>query len=1642
MDSINAASWIVTEGGKMTVSIDPIKATEAINRSYLNYLDTTFRLRDEGLRNAFRQELFKPGRFVKGPILEATPPFMEDTSLQDLIDEGLLAGSFSLLESESLPLKRPLYRHQATAIRKVIADNRNIVVATGTGSGKTEIFILPILNHLLRQKEESRLDAGVRALLLYPMNALANDQLSRLRKLLSNCPEITFGRYTGETEEKHKAAVDLYRKMFNQEPLPNEMVSREQMWERPPHILLTNYAMLEYLLLRPQDNVFFDGPYAGNWRFIVLDEVHTYTGAKGIEIAMLLRRLKDRVANSEPGRLCCIATSATLGKGEEDYSGVALFASRLFGEPFADKDIISATRRKVAQEERGWGRPDPEVYLKWQSIVNRDFADDTILPRLAESGREAGIPVSILEEAESKCGVKRDISLFLYEVLKGDLNLIQLQKQLEKEPRYLFEAASEIFPEYASSEDMEAARLVAALVDLAVKARPGGDNQALLPARYHVFVRAIEGAYLSLATQKQLFLSRHEKVKKSGVEYQVAELAVCYTCGAAYLAGEIQSSEDGNYFAQPKEDRQSITYLMPADTEVVEELDEDEEVGFQGAANNLNTLARYKLCVRCGKIDRHNVLLFQCRCEKPSLQEVYLLPSKVGKVTTCHVCGRFSPHGMLRRFSVGTDAAASVLATSLYQQIRPKFEYLRSSSERIEKGDEWSSTRVSSVRESGFQLEAARKFLIFSDSRQDAAFFAPYFNRTYLQILRRNLIVRVLKELRKEVLENKWRLQDLVKPLQRKVKELNLFPEMSNQEQVNEIWKWLMYELLGLDRRLGLEGLGLLGFTLVKPAYWAAPPALMCSPWNLSEDEVWTLFQVLLGSFRLKGAILFPDNAAPTDEFFQPRNREYYFREHRAVHKKGILSWSSAASGRMNARLDYLTRLANKIGANTTVDECRAVLRRLWDSSLDLENPHSCWKDIFTQEHIQGEGTAYRIRYNFWELQPGVINKEITWFRCNKCHSLTLQNIRGTCPSYRCNGTLELCDPDIVLDGHYRRLYLETLPLAARSEEHTAQLTGQAAAKLQADFIGGKVNILSCSTTFELGVDVGELEAVFMRNVPPSAANYVQRAGRAGRRTDSSAFTLTFAQRRSHDLNHFAEPWRMVAGKIGVPYFKIANEKVARRHLYAVVLAAFWKRHARYFGNVEEFFLADPPGPELLQAFIEQKPAYIKESLNRIIPPELYEQLQIDNWGWVDGLLGDEKGVLARAYQEIKEDIEQLQQVMNIHIQEQRPSDYILRLIRTLKRKPLLDFLSSRNVIPKYGFPVDVVELHLTHHGVEAQRLELQRDLRIALSEYAPSSEVVAGGKLWTSRYIKRSPKMQGEGGWEWERFHYAICDYCQSYTSRRAEFNQPLEQCNNCGNSLSGNNKGTFIIPAYGFIASRETPATPGDRRPERTYTTRIHYSGVARISNKVEIRLKDMTLAVTSATHGKLAVINNAGNRKFKICTRCGYALVGDEKTPEQHDQAWGNKCNGTLHGWYSLGHEFETDLAMLVFEGYQNEDRGFWYSLLYALLEGCSEALDIERQDLDGVLYYLGGDTAKPAIVIFDDVPGGAGHAHRIARAENMKMLLESALARLERCDCGGDEADASCYGCLRHYRNQFCHELLNRRKAIDFLRILLK
>jgi Lhr-like helicases len=219
-------------------------------------------------------------------------------------------------------------------------------------------------------------------------------------------------------------------------------------------------------------------------------------------------------------------------------------------------------------------------------------------------------------------------------------------------------------------------------------------------------------------------------------------------------------------------------------------------------------------------------------------------------------------------------------------------------------------------------------------------------------------------------------------------------------------------------------------------------------------------------------------------------------------------------------------------------------------------------------------------------------------YRCNRCQAVSPVNLRGVCPTYGCDGSLEPVPPDdpVWQENHYRHLYLHLLPIPLQAEEHTAQWRPEEAGKVQDRFARGEVNLLSCSTTFELGVDLGSLQVVLMRNVPPTTANYLQRAGRAGRRTDTAAIALTFAQRRSHDLSHFSDPTRLVAGHIHPPLVAVENEKIVRRHVHSVLLAAFfrWARdtYGRLFRTVGDFFAPEsgPGGPELLRAYVARRP--------------------------------------------------------------------------------------------------------------------------------------------------------------------------------------------------------------------------------------------------------------------------------------------------------------------------------------------------------------------------------------------------------------------------------------------------------------------
>lgn len=1625
------------------MSMNPIDATRDIRRSYLNYLATTFRFKDPVLQEQFVNALEEPGRFVKEPILEATPAFATGSSIAEMVREGVLSKRFLELDTECLPPERTLYIHQETAVRKLVQKGRNIVVATGTGSGKTEAFLIPILNHLFQEDERGKLSPGVRALLLYPMNVLANDQLARLRRLLANYPKITFGRYTGETERSHRAALAKYREMYGRDPLPNELISREKMWEAPPHILLTNYAMLEYLLLRPDDSVFFDGASARNWRFIVIDEAHTYSGARGIEIAMLLRRLKDRVVQGERGRIQCVATSATLGRGRDDYPAVARFASDLFGEGFSwvdgdpdNQDVVEASKLPLAEARPGWGTFDPAVYLELQNAV-KNIPEAALPSELARIARANGVPEPVSKTAE-RAGETGGWKAFLHEILKGDERLLKLQGKLEEGPGFVRDLAESLIP-----HDEDSTQKLVALVDLANQAKADGESQALLPARYHLFVRAIEGAYLSLAGEKELYLERHESVTKDGKKYPVFEVATCRQCGSMYLVGRIESGNSGQVLKQAHAFDENPGYFLLIEEDVEKPSpNEDDEVGFPDLSESSEHRDEYRLCGTCGAIASADSLSPLCDCDDGNIYPLVKAKTSSSEkkgVYLCCACGRCNPHGIVWRFLVGTEAAASVLATALYQNLEPREE-----KEVVEieidhreplEDDPWSPVWQSASSETAASLDlsgGSRKLLAFSDSRQDAAFFAPYLNRTHNRILRRTLILKTLERYKESAFRNRWRMQDLVDPLVRSIEEAELFPRYSYQQLRKEAWKWILQEFLSIDRNISLEGLGLLGFVLAKPSIPVVPRALTEPPRNLTQDEAWTLIVALLDTLRISGAVLFPDEVSPGDEAFAPRNKPFYVRENTASSKHGILSWNST---RLNSRVDYFLRVAGRVGIDKTDEELRNDLSSIWSRCFSLESSGSPWREYFHIVRMPRLGVVYQLRYDVWDLKSRILDDDVTWYICDTCQSLTLHNVRGVCRSYRCQGTLRPCDPDRELkNNHYYRLYKETEPIPMKVEEHTAQLTSEEAAKLQEEFIKGEVNVLSCSTTFELGVDVGDLEAVFMRNVPPSAANYIQRAGRAGRRTDSTAFSLTFAERRSHDLTHYREPWRMVSGKIAAPQFKLENEKIIRRHVYATALSAFFKRNRDYFDEkgVEAFFFKEGlSGPEALARYLRTKPLSLYRSLLRIVPETLYEGLDIQGWGWVESLLGEENGVLELAYREVKSDVEELEKLREERFRQGKPADYLIRLIDTIKKRDIIGFLSSRNVVPKYGFPVDVVQLQILHEGEDANKLQLERDLRIALSEYAPSSQVVAKGKLWTSRYIKRLPNK------EWERYRYAICDNCQSYVSERAELAERFGPCPVCGKAY-GKNQGVFIVPAFGFMTSREQPGKPGDSRPERTYSTRVFYQGGNEdAKERVTLQLRGVSLVATPIARGTLGMINDAGKVRFKVCNTCGYAILGSEPTPSKHKNPWGGECQGKLTGGYSLGHEFQTDVLKLEFRGWTDLRPGFWLSLLYGLLEGVSGALDIERRDIDGCLYTPVGNPDTRQLILFDDVPGGAGHVRRIANEAALRSVLEETLRRLSSCDCGSIDNDTSCYECLRNYRNQFCHDELKRGMVVGFL-----
>lgn len=1645
------------------MAIHPIITTQAIQQAYINYLKTIKPFQDEDLRKEFARAIEERDMLVKGPLVQIALPYMRDVSIHQLVDEGVLSPRFSELCSEHLPYDRMLYAHQVKAIRKAVK-GQHLVVSTGTGSGKTEAFLIPVLNHLMKEQEAgTSSQPGVRALLLYPMNALANDQMKRLRRILWHYPQITFGRYINieETPELKTVADDYFKQTYPDEPfINNELRSREEMHAAPPHILVTNYAMLEYLLLRPSSSPLFDGQTGKHWRFIVLDEAHIYDGANATEMAMLLRRVQDRVAGDQHGRIQAIATSATLGAGRSDYPAVADFAAKLFNKGFSwvedDEDqqnVVGAEVLPISELGDTWGKGTPEFYSAMaDAVAVQDQGDRQILSNLQRIARSSNIPQIILDFADERIKSLSELAVqnYLYWILKGDENIRNLLAELEDQPALLHHISRKVFPEANDPDEA-----VVDLVALAVMARTSSEEMPLLPARYHVFARALEGAFVCLnkkehpADKPRLFLHRQKFCPYCNS--RIFEIANCTRCGTAYIVGQEtvggQVEEENprfdivannQYILQDSTliggEVASKTNYYTFSTQEAED-DEDQavagEVDIQEDVRN-ETLIESWLCPSCGQI-QDNERPRRSNCTTPLLRINRVDLQQKHTLKRCVSCSTRSSGGVVYRFLTGQDAPVSVLAGSLYEQIPPA------------KGEDFQNIPGE-----------GRKMLNFTDSRQNAAFFAPYVERSHQREIRRGLILNAIKRCKQDGSAD-IRLPDLLQPLVSEAENIGLFAEETSPiQRERQMAIWLMQDFSPLDRRISLEGLGLLSFSPVIHDAWQVPSFLSDSPLSLDKVGAFHLIKHLLNTLRWQGAItyLLPNQNIYKAEELSPRNRLYYIRMQQADTHNHIFSWVPAERNN-NARLDFLKRLliAKGVPENEAVSRGRSLIAELWDYTTAVRSP---WENVFSRQTLPRIGVVHAINHEMWRVDsdPDDLSQ---WRICNRCKNIYPAGVSDICMTYACSGkleTLEMHDEEIR-SNLYRLNYLSTHLVPMKAEEHTAQWTPKAGAEVQNRFIKGEINLLSCSTTFELGVDVGDLQAVLMRNMPPTTANYIQRAGRAGRRTDSAAYVLTFAQRRSHDLSHYNEPEKMVSGKLRPPYTPLTNEKIIRRHLHSVVFAKFfsWAKETQglEFRNVGKFFAPNDStdGRTLLKAFLSQHPVDLLNQIKNTIPAGLFDMLDVEDWSWVQELTNDEgTGVLDLAFDDVNGDLDFLNnRIIELTNQYTQTRNFRLaqliavqeRIINQIREREILGFLGSRNVLPKYGFPTDVVELRTNHLAStpEALKIELSRDLRVAISEFAPGSEVVAAKKVWTSVGLKVHPRRT------WQTHKYVVCRNCGRFWH-----GQELPGICSCGALLTGARE--FIIPEEGFVAGLDVHQ-PGDAPPQRTYASQVYFADYAedrvnRFNENPEMELDETLHLVTHRRYSKfgwMALVNKGHGQGFHICSTCGWGEaitfgtggvpLGQARRTTHTHPITGQPCSGTLIN-KDLGHHYITDVLEITINGIPANLKKDAASLsfLYAILEGASESQGIRRSDIDGTLYYRTFGES-PSFILYDSVPGGAGHVENIKN--HLLDAAESALKKVESCSCG---LDTSCYNCLRNYQNQRYHDELQRGYAIQILR----
>jgi DEAD/DEAH box helicase domain-containing protein len=1618
-----------------------------LRETILDYLDTTFSFQDARVAQALDAFLRDPVQGIfKGPYLNLRLPYRRGETI----------------EADRLLDVRPPFRsfvHQILAFERLTSKGghqpQHTIVTTGTGSGKTECFLYPLLDHCAREAGKP----GIKAVVLYPMNALASDQARRFAKEIWADERlkgrVTAGMYVGGHGDDRTMGPE------------NVITDRDTLRNHPPDILMTNYKMLDYLMIRPEDQRIWKDTGPGSVQYLVLDELHTYDGAQGSDVACLIRRFKARL-RTEPGSLCCVGTSATLA-GDEAKATADLvdFASKLFGEAIPRTGVVREDRVNMA-EYLG----DEEAHSGFPELPAADLLpnDDDGIPEYID--RQCGLWFGKRGLSPLEVGAELQRHAFLRAVLMSLENQITAWGTL-------VERIAEWDPDFKALPVETQNALLQSFLSLISFAKRDFDGFVgpFIQCQVQLWVREMSRLVRRIAPAPSFFWRDDVPLRdpRKGLPS-----VYCRECGhtgwvAFKRTQDTRVTDDTKaIYSEYSDGGKNIWYLFP------------------GTNPALLANAQEYLCPRCLGLG-NDATCGGCGVEGIAVHRFQHLSDRSNKdMKRCPACE--TDHAL---YLVGSQAASL------------------------------SSVAISHLYTSRFNND--RKLLAFTDSVQDASHRSGFFAaRTY----RFNLRTAIQTVIENEP-SGRIRLDEFADRMiaywtqhmtQQEMVATFLPPDLAGLGEYRQFIKsrsghvgkklmdkfrtrlsWEIAMEYGFNARVG-RTLDKVRCSTAAPDPERIESALERLRLVLS-NEVALLERVPVGQFRrfvlglltrtkTRGGVSHPllakyaanagkwyfltQKMAPLLSPFSSQSRLPRFLS--AVAGEKVFDSAVANSNHNTWYVDWARRTLNPNLDNAT---CNEVYRR----TLEVLEATALL------ERIGKDNTsAYSI-----PLNALIVTRLTAQIRSvDDGHYLTVSvdalPVWAGMSSLSFRGT-DVYRQDPAADhSYYRSFYQSGLVKRIFCHEHTGILDRETREDVEHQFKSGDLadapNLLTCTPTLEMGIDVGDLSSVMVCSIPPTPTNYLQRIGRGGRKT-GNALILAMANVKPHDLYFFEDPFEMIAGSVIPPGCFLDAPEMLKRQFLAYCMDSWCRddpKADRMPKNVQ-FLLAQNRRGEYPQTFIAyakaRRQALSDEFLglfNGVLSPGNQERLR--EYALTDGYARDLNECLARAEEEIERIRGQYRRVKTACERVERDRltipdadeqiselEYEMKLLRRLidlvSKKYPLNLFTDEGLIPNYAFPESGVKLKSLIYGVESdggekasEPHEYVRGAGTAIRELAPFNTFYAEARKVTIDQVDTGGRAHSQLE-DWQ-----FCNTCHNVAL--VVQGSERKTCSHCG-STGWEDVGQKRV----MLELRQVSARTSDFESRTSDDTDDREIQTYILKDFIEIRpenwggghankslpfgfeyLKQVTLREVNfgprdlLSKTFMAAGESIPEDGFSLCRDCGVVWRKGNQTPPRH-RYWcyydqGDRPAEWVRTFLYRHVQSEAIRILLPVSILEVDTRLATFKACLELglrrkFKGNPGHLIIREQEDPG----HGGDAApRNFLVLYDTVPGGTGYLKEfVNNPDEFRNLLEEAFKTLKSCGCRQREGTDGCYRCLYAYQHQYELANVSRELGIRMLEGIL-